>query len=316
MALKSDSRTKSQQRADLEFSTPPGKGGGGGIKREAVLKRLQGSPIIAFATQRTATMSAAPATKFTTPKRPLTFLVTGCSSGIGLELCRAVQAAGHRLIATSRYPARTPELVAEVESRGGRWLPLDQLTEGEVRDQFETVFFGPYRLIRAAVAHMRRRRFGVILNVSSGAGIEAMESMGVYGAAKAALDGLSKTLSTEVKDFNVRVIVAHLGTFRTNMSSAVRRGTVPLADDYKGKAVDQTIQWLASGSFVGHGDPAKAARVMVEVATGTGVGEGHEDELYLPLGREIPGRYEREMTRLGHALDVFKDVTCSLGAED
>jgi short-subunit dehydrogenase len=65
------------------------------------------------------------APSFTTPKRPLTWLITGCSSGLGLALTREVQSHGHIVIATSRNPSRTPELVAEVESRGGKSLPLD-----------------------------------------------------------------------------------------------------------------------------------------------------------------------------------------------
>jgi short-subunit dehydrogenase len=162
---------------------------------------------------------------FTTPKRPLTWLITGCSSGFGLSLARLVQANGHNLIATSRNPARTPELVAEVEKAGGKWLALDVddknsgkviedlekggravdvlvnnagysvygpaeiLTEEEIRAQTETVYFGPYRLIRAALPHMRQRKFGVIVNMSSGAALEGRDSMSVYAAAKAALDG-------------------------------------------------------------------------------------------------------------------------------
>lgn len=131
------------------------------------------------------------------------------------------------MIATSRRPDRTPELVREVESRGGRWARLDvddpdegaglvdalEAEEGchvdvlvnnagsavlqvaelaredEVRAQFETVFFGPYRLTRAVLPYMRRRRFGVVVNVSTGSSLEARETMGVYGAAKAAFDG-------------------------------------------------------------------------------------------------------------------------------
>lgn len=62
---------------------------------------------------------------FTTPKRPLTWLITGCSSGFGLALTREVQSHGHTVIATSRNPSQTPELVAEVESKGGKWFPLD-----------------------------------------------------------------------------------------------------------------------------------------------------------------------------------------------
>lgn len=55
----------------------------------------------------------------------------------------------------------------------------------------ELLYFGPYRLIRAVLPYVRKRRFGVIVNISSGAGLEGRESMGVYAAAKAALDGKS-----------------------------------------------------------------------------------------------------------------------------
>lgn len=163
--------------------------------------------------------------KFTTPDRPLTWLITGCSSGFGLAIARHAQAHGHKVIATSRNPAKTPELVREIESRGGRWARLDlddpgnaavidgleaegvrvdvlvnnagwgliqvaeHAREDEVRAQFETVFFGPYRLVRAVLPHMRERRFGVIVNISTGSSLEAREALGVYGAAKAAFDG-------------------------------------------------------------------------------------------------------------------------------
>lgn len=65
----------------------------------------------------------------------------------------------------------------------------EQLTDSEVRAQFETVFFGPYRLTRAVLPGMRGRRFGVVVNVSSGAALEGRETMGAYAAAKAAMDG-------------------------------------------------------------------------------------------------------------------------------
>lgn len=166
-------------------------------------------------------------TKFTTPSRPLTWLITGCSSGLGLALVREVQSHGDMVIATSRNPSKNPDLVAEVVSKGGKWLPLDvtdlsshglieeleqsgthidvlvnnaggsihgaveHLDEDEARWHMELNYFGPYRLIRAVLPHMRKRRFGVIANISSGAGLEARPSMGGYGAAKAALDGKS-----------------------------------------------------------------------------------------------------------------------------
>lgn len=113
------------------------------------------------------------------PSKPLTWLITGSSSDFGLSLVRFTQAGGHNVIATSRNPSRTPELVAEVESKGGRRLQLDvksqktgdviphleesiqhidvlvnnagysiygaieTLTEDEVRAQMETMYFTP-----------------------------------------------------------------------------------------------------------------------------------------------------------------------------
>lgn len=165
---------------------------------------------------------------FTTPSRPLTWLITGCSSGFGLAIARHAQAKGHKVIATSRNPSKTPDLVQEIESNGGRWLPLDLddrdsanmindleaegvaidvlvnnagfallqaaelITDDEVRSQFETNFFGPYRLTRAVLPYMRKRRFGIIVNISTGASLEGRDTMGIYSASKAAFDGMQQ----------------------------------------------------------------------------------------------------------------------------
>lgn len=127
---------------------------------------------------------------------------------------------------------------------------------------------------------------------------------------------MSKVLYKEVQEFNVRVIIVHLGTFRTNMGNVARVGSVPLADDYKGKAVADLMEFMQSHKFVGDGDPEKAARAIVEVATGTGVGEGHEGEMLLPLGRDVIQRYRIVRDRLDHALDVFDGVAGNVYAED
>jgi NAD(P)-dependent dehydrogenase (short-subunit alcohol dehydrogenase family) len=155
----------------------------------------------------------------------LTWLITGCSSGFGLSLVRHALAGGHKVIATSRNPSHVPELVAEVESNGGKWMeldvdspysedivhglereghhidvlvnnagvslhaPIEICTEDEIRSQMETMYFGPVRLIRAVLPHMRKRRSGIIANISSGASLQGRESMGVYAGAKAGLDG-------------------------------------------------------------------------------------------------------------------------------
>lgn len=159
-------------------------------------------------------------------KDKLTWLITGASSGFGLQLTRLALSHGHIVIATSRTPRSNPELVSEIQSKGGQFLqldidapitatnliaelekdgtqvdvlvnaagysihgPVESFTEEEVKAEMETTFFGPYRLIRAVVPGMRQRRKGIIVSLSSGAGVDGRPSMGIYGASKAAMDG-------------------------------------------------------------------------------------------------------------------------------
>jgi short-subunit dehydrogenase len=165
------------------------------------------------------------AATFTMPSRPLTWLITGTTSGFGLSLARFVQAGGHKVIASSRNPTNIPELVSEIESKGGQWIkldvtdpnsnkviddlesrgtnidvivnnagfsifsPVESTTEKEVHDQMEAMYFGPLRLIKALIPYMRKRRFGIIANISSGAALDGAPTMGPYAGAKAGLDG-------------------------------------------------------------------------------------------------------------------------------
>ena len=67
--------------------------------------------------------------------------------------------------------------------------PVEKTTEDELRGMMETLYFGPAKLIQGVLPYMRKWRFGVVVNMSSGAGLEGFESTGGYAAAKAALDG-------------------------------------------------------------------------------------------------------------------------------
>ncbi|PON30055.1 retinol dehydrogenase 8 [Trichoderma gamsii] len=284
-----------------------------------------------------------PAT-FSTPKKPLTWLITGCSSGFGLSLARVVQANGHHLIASSRNPSSTPDLVSEIESKGGKWIQLDVnafdcdkvleeleqhgqpvdvlvnnagyciynpvecFTDSEVRALMETLYFGPSRLIRTAVKHMRQRRFGIIVNMSSGAALESNPSMGAYAAGKGALDSMSKALAKEVEAFNVRVLTVLLGTFNTGMGNATVLGENPPPADYKGSLSEKIMDMMSTGKFAPNGDKDKAMKAVYEVVVGEGVGKGHEAETALPLGQDLAARINVVQGYLAHALDVFGSV--------
>ncbi|RAH40947.1 SDR family oxidoreductase [Aspergillus brunneoviolaceus CBS 621.78] len=281
----------------------------------------------------------------------LTWLITGCSSGFGLSLARAAQAGGHRVIATSRNPSRTPDLVTEIESAGGKWVqldvdsrtsgdiitelehsgdhidilvnnagyciyaPIEIFAEGEVRAQMETMYFGPLRLIRAVLPHMRRRKSGVIVNMSSGASLDGTPTMGVYAGAKAGLDALTKILAKEVAPFNIRTLTVVLGTFNTNMPNSVVLGKLPLPENYKGTVVEHIQRILVDGKLKPNGDKDKAMQALYEVIVGEGVGESHQNEKLLPLGSDMTPRVRGVQDYLGHALEIFGSVTNSVGVD-
>ncbi|KAI2616803.1 putative short-chain oxidoreductase [Hypoxylon sp. NC1633] len=284
--------------------------------------------------------------------RKLTWLITGCSSGFGLAIARLAQANGHDVIATSRNPGRTPELVEEITSKGGKWLRLDQddsdcgrviedleergtavdvlvncaaigrtgpaesFSEDEVRQVMETNFFGPYRLMRAAAPHMRERRSGMIVNLTSGAGMEARNTLGVYGASKSALDGLTKVLHKEMQDFNVRVLLVYLGAFNTPMITRTGAVSKPLDPDYDGTVTGQLFQLLSTGTFAVPGDHIKATQAIYDVVVGEGTGKGREKEMILPLGTDMAGRVRETRDRLDHMMDVFGDVCNNVNVDD
>ncbi|KAI1806751.1 putative short-chain oxidoreductase [Daldinia bambusicola] len=286
-------------------------------------------------------------TTFTKPNRPLTWLVTGATSGFGESLCRLILAGGHKLIATSRNPSRNPGLAAEINAHGNGcqfiqldvddrnsgqiiesleasgaeidvlvnnagyciYAPVETTAEEEVRALMETLYFGPVRLIRAAVPHMRKRRYGVIVNISSGAALDGRDSMGPYAGAKAALDGISKVLAKEVAPFGIRTLTVTLGTFNTNFANATIVGKIPLPDDYKGSVAEQMIQIMSSGKLQPNGDKDKAMKALYEVVIGEGAGKDREAERLLPLGQDMTLRVKGQLEYLSHALEAFKDVT-------
>ncbi|KAJ6166521.1 hypothetical protein N7470_001968 [Penicillium chermesinum] len=288
------------------------------------------------------------------PARPLTWLITGSSSGLGLALTRVVQAQGHTVIATSRDPSKVPELVAEVESHGGEWYPLDvtsasstaslmetlaskgkqidvlvnnagtvafgvmeQHDDEDLRAQMELLYIGPNRLIRAVLPSMRKQRFGSIINISSGAALEGYESMGAY-AAKAALDASSRVLAKEVAPCNVRLLTVCIGTFMSNIGSVSLVPRRPLPEDYKGSVGDALLKTIQDGRYaeIVNSDKDKAAKAIYDVAMGEGAGAGCGDERFMMPGKDMIKRVGGARDQYAHALDVFEEISASVAIAD
>lgn len=169
-----------------------------------------------------------------------TVLITGCSSGYGLETARHFHAQGWNVVATMRTPR--PELLpiddrmrvlaldvtdaSSIAAALGEAGPIDVLvnnagiglmgaleaaTMDKVREIFETNTFGVMAMTQAVVPQFRARRSGVIVNVTSSVTLAAMPLVSIYTASKTAIQGFTGSLAHELKPFDVRVKLVEPG---------------------------------------------------------------------------------------------------------
>ncbi len=179
-----------------------------------------------------------------------TALITGASTGIGRAAAELLAAKGYRVLATMRNPDKGRDLAEDAKANGWDlavlsldvrddasvraalrqagdvdvlvnnagfevWGPLEEMTVDDLKDQFETNVYGPFRLITAVLPSMRRRGHGVIVNVSSVAGRVAGPLNGIYAASKFALEALTESLNLEAGHFGVRAHVIEPGGIDT-----------------------------------------------------------------------------------------------------
>jgi NAD(P)-dependent dehydrogenase (short-subunit alcohol dehydrogenase family) len=169
-----------------------------------------------------------------------TVLITGCSSGYGLETARHFHAQGWTVIATMRTPhadilpgssrlrvrsldVTKPESIAAVLAEAG---PIDALVNNAgiglmgafeptpmatIREVFETNTFGVMAMTQAVLPQFRTRRSGVVVNVTSSATLAPMPLVAVYTASKAAIEGFTGSLAHELAEFQVRAKLVEPG---------------------------------------------------------------------------------------------------------
>lgn len=231
-----------------------------------------------------------------------TWLITGVSTGLGRAYAEAALAAGHTVAGTVRsvqdreaFEALAPgsahgrildvtddravtEVVAEVERNVG---PLDVVVAnagyglegtfeetplGEVRRQFEVNVFGAMATLQAALPHLRRRRRGHLMAVTSMGGLMAVPGMSAYCGSKFALEGVLEALGKEVAQFGIHVTAVEPGSFRTDWAGRSMSRAERTIDDY-----DELFEPIraarrkASGNQLGN--PAKAGEAVVHIAS-------------------------------------------------
>jgi len=228
-----------------------------------------------------------------------TWLITGCSSGLGRSLAQAVLKQGDNAVVTARqlsaiqdivdsYPdtalalqldvtdyTQVAQVVQQAEARFGRVdvlvnnaghgyrAAVEEANEAEVDKLFATNFFGPVALIKAVLPGMRARRHGTIVNVSSIAARTTAPGSGYYSATKCALEGMSRGLQKEVDPLGIKVIVVEPGAFRTDFAGRSLQQSRTSLTDYAETAGQRRKE---NDHTDGHqiGDPAKGAQLMIQ----------------------------------------------------
>ncbi|MEV6839883.1 oxidoreductase [Streptomyces sp. NPDC051133] len=259
------------------------------------------------------------------------WLVTGASSGFGRAITEAAVAAGDVVIGAARRPEALDDLVAahpgqveavrldvtdlaaidaavrDVMDRHGRIDVLvnnagrthvgavEETTDAELRALFDLHVFGPAALVRAVLPHLRERRSGAIVQMSSMGGQMSLAGFGAYSATKFALEGISEALADEVAEFGIKVLIVEPGAFRTAIFDTARAGAS--ADSGTYAKVDETRGFVSGGDGAQPGDPAKAAALILAAL------EAERTPLRLVLGEDAVSAV------LAHAEQVREDVS-------
>jgi NAD(P)-dependent dehydrogenase (short-subunit alcohol dehydrogenase family) len=271
-----------------------------------------------------------------------TWLITGCSTGLGRDLARAVLEHGDQVVVTARDAARVQDLAdafpqtalavaldvtdaaqvaAAVQAAEERFGAVDVLVnnagygyraaveEGEddaVAQLFATNFFGAVAMTKAVLPGMRARRSGAVVNISSiGAQISPAGS-GYYAASKAALEAVSASLVKEVQPMGIAVVVVEPGGFRTDFAGrSLTQAAEPIADYAETAGRRRKEHDTAHGTQPG--DPAKAAAAIIAAV------EADEPPTLLVLGQDALDGYRAVLDAQRAQLDAWEGTSRSTG---
>jgi NAD(P)-dependent dehydrogenase (short-subunit alcohol dehydrogenase family) len=265
------------------------------------------------------------------------WLITGAGRGLGVDIAKAVLAAGHSVVATGRDAAkvaaavgvhdnllttkldvtRPPDAKATVEAAVAKFGRLDvlvnnagnffagffeELSPEQVRNQIETLLFGPMNVTRAVLPVMRKQRSGLLLTISSTAGIVGQTFCTAYAAAKFGVEGWMESLTPEVAPFGIRTMLVEPGFFRTEL----------LTNDsttYAQQTKEIVAAWKSMDGKQG-GDPAKLAHALLKLV------ELKEPPTRFAAGADAVQTFETKAKALLAQANAHHELSISLAYND
>ena len=269
------------------------------------------------------------------------WFITGAGRGMGVDIAKAALATGNAVVATGRNPARVAEALgthedlltvaldvtdpasiqAAVDAAVERFGRIDvlvnnagnfyagffeEVTPEDFRAQIDTNLFGPLNVTRAVLPVMRHQRSGLVVTMSSTAGITGGEFTSAYAASKFALEGWSESLTPEVAPFGIRTMLVEPGFFRTELlTEDSTRYPEPTIDNYAERTRQTVTAWKGMNGQQG-GDPVKLARALVQLI------DSDAPPLRWAAGADAVAAFEQKAQQLLAQADAHRDLSSSL----
>jgi NAD(P)-dependent dehydrogenase (short-subunit alcohol dehydrogenase family) len=273
------------------------------------------------------------------------WFVTGAGRGMGVDIVKAALAAGHAVVASGRNTdtvtkvlGKSDELLvikldvtcpedakAAVEAAVERFGRIDvlvnnagnfyagffeELTPDDFRAQIETNLFGPVNVSRAVLPVMRGQRRGLIVTISSTAGISGQAFVSAYATAKFGVEGWMESLAPELAPFGIRTMLVEPGFFRTELlTDDSTKWPECSIDDYAEKTRQTVTAWKGMSGLQG-GDPAKLAKALIHLASQAA------PPLRWAAGADAVETFEKKGRELLAQANAHRELSSSLGYDD
>ena len=264
---------------------------------------------------------------------------------MGVDIAKAALAAGHAVVATGRNPEKVVSvlgahddlLVVELDvtdpadaeaavaaavdwfgridvlvNNAGNFNAgfFEELTPEEFRAQIETTLFGPVNVTRATLPVMRAQRSGLVVTISSTAGIVGGEFLTAYAASKFGVEGWMESLTPEIAPFGIRTMLVEPGFFRTELLTpeSTKYAEASIAD-YAERTAQTITAWKSMNGRQG-GDPAKLADALIHLAA------LDEPPLRFPAGADAVATFENRAKLLLEQADANRELSSNLDHDD
>jgi NAD(P)-dependent dehydrogenase (short-subunit alcohol dehydrogenase family) len=269
------------------------------------------------------------------------WVITGAGRGMGVDIAKAALAAGYEVVATGRNTGRVTEALGKSDSllivklditkpveaesvvkaaleKFGRIDVLvnnaanfyagffEELTPEQMERQLSTSLIGPMSVTRTVLPVMRKQRSGLIITISSTAGLTGFEFGTAYAASKFGLEGWMQSLQAEVEPFGIDTTIVNPGFFRTELltedSTNFAERTI---EDYNERRVKQMEFWKGYNGQQA-GDPAKLAQALITIS-----GQEKPPRRFL-AGADAVETAEKVAATLQQQIDAFRELSSSL----